>query len=127
MLDVGRDLLVRGIAAAKAGGKDEARFFLEKFLRLDPPMEMRTEAWRYLAEITDHPSEKRDYIGRILAFDPTDGSARRALALLDGRLDPADIVNPDRVPPLGTFCDSRDRRRAALMSAMRIGSPRCRF
>src|SRR5205085_1021279 len=100
MFDVERDLLVRGMAAAKAGSGDEARFFLEKFLRLDPPMEMRVEAWRSLAEVSDRAGDKRDYIGRILAVDPTDGEARRALAVLDGRLNPSEIVNPDRATPL---------------------------
>jgi hypothetical protein len=118
MLDAERDLLVRGIAAAKAGGKDEARFFLEKFLRLEPAMEMRTEAWRYLAEISDSSSEKRDYIGRILAVDPADGDARRELALLDGRLDPADIVNPDRVPQPAPSA-------TAMMTGERLSCPRC--
>ena len=83
--DAGRDLLVRGIAAAKAKSVDEARFFLEKCLRQRPSIETRVQAWRYLAEIATTPSEKRDYLGRILAFDPTDGLARRALAVLDGR------------------------------------------
>jgi ribosomal protein S27AE len=99
MMDFGRDLLVRGIGAARANSWDEARFFLEKFLGTDPPVEMRVEAWRYLAEIAKSPEEKRDYISRILAYDPTDGFARRTLAVLDGRLDPAEIVDPDHIPP----------------------------
>jgi len=43
MLNVDRDLLVRGIAAAKAGSKDEARLFLEKFLDEDPPIVFQSE------------------------------------------------------------------------------------
>lgn len=99
--DAGRDLLVRGIAAAKAKSVDEARFFLEKCLRQRPSLETRVQAWRYLAEIATTPSEQRDYLGRILAFDPTDGLARRALAILDGRLDPADVINPEQVAVQG--------------------------
>lgn len=118
MFDAERDLLVRGVAAAKAGSKDEARFFLEKLLRLDPPMEMRVDAWQYLAEIADDPAEKRDHIGRAVAADPTNGSIRRALALLDGRLDPADIVNPDRLSPL-------DSSATTATSGERLSCPQC--
>jgi ribosomal protein S27AE len=118
MLNVDRDLLVRGIAAAKAGNKDQARFFLEKFLDEDPPIEMRVEAWRYLAELSDDMADKRDYIGRILTFDSTDGGARRALAVLDGRLDPADIVNPERLTPLVS-------PETAAIHGERLSCPRC--
>jgi hypothetical protein len=95
MDDAGRDLLVRGIAAAKAGSRDEARFFLEKFLRQGGGSDARIQAWRYLAHITDDPEDKKEYLGLILATDPLDGLARRDLAVLNGTLDPAHIVDPE--------------------------------
>ena len=120
--DVGRDLLVRGIAAAKARSVDEARFFLEKFVRMRPPLETRVQAWRYLAEISTNPAERRDYLGRILAFDPTDGLARRALAVLDGRLDPADIINPEHM----AAPSARDGAPPeAAAGAQRLACPNC--
>ena len=75
--DAGRDLLVRGIAAAKAGSRYEARFFLEKFLRQGNRSDARIQAWRYLADITDDPDEKKEYLGLILASDPLEGLVKK--------------------------------------------------
>ena len=113
-----RDILVRGIAAAKANSRKEARFFLEKLLGLDPPSDARVQAWWYLSEISDDPAQKREYISRILAVDGTHGPARRALAVLDGRLDPAAIVSPDGVRQ-GPHPTSRHD------AAERLSCPRC--
>ncbi|MEW5719667.1 MAG: hypothetical protein AB1817_13635, partial [Chloroflexota bacterium] len=44
------------------------------------------------------PKEKRNCLEQALAYDPADPQARRALALLDGRLKPEEIVNPDHMP-----------------------------
>ncbi len=94
-----RDLLVRGIAAAKGKAKEEARFYLEWVLRApDATPEQCAEAWRYLAEISDGPKAKREALEHVLAFAPMDPSALRALAILDGELKPEEIVNPDRLP-----------------------------
>jgi tetratricopeptide (TPR) repeat protein len=93
----GRDLLVRGLAAAKANSHQEARFFFERLLQVDPPVEYRIQAWRYLGEVADAPDEKRRYLEKILAVDPTDGLARRDLSILDGRLNPSSLVDPERI------------------------------
>lgn len=93
-----RDLLVRGVAAAKANEKDEARFFLEWVLRLDPPEEQRLEALYWLGEASQDPARKRECLEEILARRPQEARARRSLAILEGRLDPAEIVDPDRLP-----------------------------
>ncbi len=97
MSDSTHDLLVRGIAAAKAGEAKEARFYLEWLLRSEAPLEERIDAWYFLSEISQDPKEQRDCLEEILANDPTDGRARRKLAILDGRLNPAEIVDPDRL------------------------------
>ncbi len=96
MPDSTRDLLVRGVAAAKTGDPKEARFFLEWLLRLDPPLNEKIDALYWLCEISTDPKEQRDLLETLLAFEPTDTRARRKLAILDGRLDPKDIVDPDR-------------------------------
>jgi Tfp pilus assembly protein PilF len=44
MSDGARDLLVRGIAAAKAGERDEARHYLEWALRQEPSSDEQIEA-----------------------------------------------------------------------------------
>jgi hypothetical protein len=93
-----QDLLVRGIAAAKTKDIDEARFYLEWVLRTDANRQQRIKAWYWLSEISDDPAEKRDLLENILAHEPGHAEARRSLAILDGRLDPDDIIDPNRQP-----------------------------
>src|SRR6185295_8650113 len=130
MIDDGRDLLILGIAAAKDGRRDEARRYLELCLLNDPQTDTRLQAWRYLAEVSDNTAEKRDYLDRVLAVDPTDGTARRALAILDGRLNPSDVVNPDRIAPglaahsVGVQTDGSSPAGAERLSCPRCGSGR---
>lgn len=94
-----RDLLVRGIAAAKANSKDEAQFYLRWVLDApDAKTEQLIEAWRGLALVTDDPQAKRECLEHVLAYNPTDPKARRELALLDGHFTRADIINPNQVP-----------------------------
>ncbi len=92
-----RDLLIRGIAAAAAGDKQEARFYLEWVLRLEPTEEQRVKAWFWLSQISDNPAEKRQCLENILAIDPIHPEARRALAVLDGRLQPDEMIDPNRL------------------------------
>ena len=118
--DAGHDLLVRGIAAAKSNSRSEARFFLERALASSPAMPDRIQAWRYLADLSESPAEKREYIGKILAVDPTDGLARRGLAILEGRLEPADVIDPEHLPPQSTGPQAASGRRFACRQC---GSP----
>jgi len=94
-----RDLLIRGIGAAEAGDRDGARRLFELALLADPPESGRIRALRALADNAADAAEKRKYLEQLLAVDPTDGLARRDLAVLDGRLDPRDIVDPSRPGP----------------------------
>lgn len=98
MSDSTRDLLVFGIAAAKANSKSEARNYLERLVR-DTTAEQSeiVEAWRWLSEISDDPKEKRDALDQVLAHNPMDPQARRALAILNGDLKPSDIIDPDHM------------------------------
>jgi len=106
-----RDMLIRGIAAAKAQSKGEARFYLQWVLDApDAEPEQIIEAWRGLAEVSDDPKEKRDCLEQALAHNPADPEARRALALLDGRLKPDDIVDPDRLPAAAPPATGATRR-----------------
>src|SRR5207249_9016246 len=72
----------------------------------------------------DDVANKRDFIGRILTFDPTDGGARRALAVLDGRLDSADIINPERPTPV--VSSETAAIHGERLSCLRCGSGRLR-
>ncbi len=96
MDDTVRDLLVHGIASAKAGEAQQATFYLEWLLRLDPSLEFRKEAWYWLSRVSTDPKVKRAYIEEILANDLWDARARRELAILDGKLKPDQIIDPDR-------------------------------
>lgn len=97
MSDSVRDLLVRGIAAAKDGAKEEAQRYLEWALRLDPTNEQCIKAWFWLSEISDDPAEKRKYLKYVLSADPTHPEARRSLAILDGYLRPEEVIDPNRL------------------------------
>lgn len=94
-----RDLLVRGIAAAKAKSKDEARFYLRWVLDApDASPEQIIEAWRALATVTDDPRAQHECLEHVLAYNPADPEARRELALLDGHFTREEIINPDHLP-----------------------------
>lgn len=113
MSDDTQDLLVRGIAAAKAGEQKEASFFLDWLLsRSDATIDQRIEAWYTLSEITSDPKTKRGYLEDILANHPSHAGARRALAVLNGKLDPTDIIDPNRITaPSGVQSDPADPKR----------------
>lgn len=106
MSDTTRDLLIRGIAAAKSGDRADAVRYLNWLLRYEPSMEEKKEAWYWLSEVTIEKAEKRSYLEEILAYDPWDGRARRALAIIDGKLNPAEIINPDKLQPQSAEGDS---------------------
>ncbi len=90
------DLLTRGMAAARANQKDEARFYLERVTHSDGTGQQKAQAWLWLSGVVDDPAEKRDCLEEVLIRDPSNRMARRGLAILEGRLDPAEIIDPDR-------------------------------
>jgi hypothetical protein len=94
-----RLLLVQGDAAARAGDVAEARRYLERLLRAEPQPDEFVEACLWLSRLSTGEAEKRHYLEEILAVRPGEPRARRDLALLDGRLQPEDVVDPDRLPP----------------------------
>jgi hypothetical protein len=92
------DLFSRGRAAAKAGEKAEAMRYLERVLNLYPPEEERLEALYWLSEVSDDPKQQRECLEEILASNLGDARARRKLAILDGKLKPEEIIDPDHIP-----------------------------
>jgi len=99
MLGDAHHILVRGIAAAKAGDKTEARRYLERLLlEYGATRDEKARANIWLTELTDDPAEKRSYLEQALACDPNNAIARRGLAVLDGRLEAEDIIDPDQQP-----------------------------
>ena len=92
-----RDDLVRGVAAAKAGDEWEAREYLERVLRSEPDTDSRVQALLWLSQLEQDSARRRGYLEDVLARDPTNVLARRGMAILDGRLRPEEIVDPERV------------------------------
>jgi len=113
-----RDLLVQGITAVKAGDVEEAHFYLEWALRKDASDDERAQAWYWLSQVYADPGDQRECLAYALAIDPANPLARRALAILDGRLKPQDIIDPDRLRSTG----SNDPVEA---SARQFLCPRC--
>lgn len=92
-----RELLASGIAAAKAGDADEAYFFLEWVLRASAADADQAKAWLWLSRVYQQPADQRECLEQVLAIAPNDPEARRSMAVLDGRLDPAEMVDPNQV------------------------------
>ena len=90
-----RDLLIRGVAAAKAKLTGEARFYLEWLLRLEPPKDQQNEALFWLSSLSTNPVDERGLLESILANDPYDPRARRRLLILDGKIKTGDLINPE--------------------------------
>jgi Zn finger protein HypA/HybF involved in hydrogenase expression len=95
---ISRDLLVRGIASAKAGEKQLAYKYLVRYLSQEPPQKEQIDAMYYLSLVSPTESEQRSWIEKILTMDPTEGRARRQMAILNGELQPENIIDPDRLP-----------------------------
>lgn len=97
------DLMVRGIAAAKADEKSEAIRYFTRLLDLDPTAEEQTESWQWLATLVEGSAKKKAYLDEILSRNPGDARARRKLAELSGAINPADVIDPDRKPAAAPF------------------------
>ncbi len=93
MSETARLLLVHGIAAAKAGDSAEAHLYLERVLITDATTGQKIRAWEYLARIESDPVRKRNYLENILAHDISNPFARREMAILNGQLNPLNMVD----------------------------------
>ncbi len=92
------DLLSEGIFHFKVKEYDMARNYLQRALENADDLRTRAQANYYLSLLTDDPIRKRNYLEETLAIDMTHPEARRALAILDGKLKPTEIVNADAMP-----------------------------
>jgi len=85
IFDINRsyDSLIReGIAAAQRGNKNLAWSLLNQAAHMNPS---DATPWLWLAETTDDPDEKKDYLEQALAADPENPEVRRGLARLSGK------------------------------------------
>lgn len=100
--DYAESLLHAGILEAKAGQKGTARRYLERAINTSREHAVLSEAWYWLSAITDDPAGKRSALENCLSFDMRHARARRELAILDGKLDAREIINPDALPAVST-------------------------
>ncbi|PWH15493.1 MAG: hypothetical protein DDG60_05845 [Anaerolineae bacterium] len=98
MTDYDNQLLRQAIIHAKAGEYEAARRYLARALDLADDRETRVWANYWMSKVVNDPQEKREYLEETLAYEPTHPEARRELAILDGKLKPEDLVNPDALP-----------------------------
>ena len=105
------DLLREGILHFKAQEYALARRYFERALDAADDLQTQAQANYYMSLVVDDPTQKRQYLEETLAVDMANAAARRDLAILDGKLKPAEIVNPESVPaPVpGTLAVQADR------------------
>ena len=115
-----RDLLLRGVAAAKSGNEEEAFYYFERVLLTESSDEERAKAWLWLSGLYDDPAERRQCLEQALAYQPQNALARRGMAVLDGRLNPDDIIDPDKLVQMST--DEAEPQMAAMEQ---FTCPRC--
>jgi DNA-directed RNA polymerase subunit RPC12/RpoP len=131
-----RDLLIRGIAAAKANQTDDAFYYLASVLKAtDSADKERASAWLWLSALCEQPDEKRLCLKNVLAIDPANPEARRGMAILDGRLKQDEIIDPDKIalPDSNVHEAARGeqircpRCSARMRYSPEVGALRCNF
>ncbi|MDD2922789.1 MAG: hypothetical protein PHQ36_10945 [Anaerolineales bacterium] len=98
MSDYSKDLLRNGIIEAKAGNHESARRYFDRAIYMSGSHEVLAEAWFWMGEVCSDPTEKRKALENCLALDMRHARARRALALVNGKLDAGEIINPNQLP-----------------------------
>jgi hypothetical protein len=104
--DFDDDLVREGIQRYRAKEYERARDFFERALTVADDVHTRAEANFYLSKLIEDPIRKRQYLEDALANDLTHAEARRDLAILDGRLKPDAIIDPDKIPALSNITQS---------------------
>ncbi len=95
-----RNLFKNAEIALKDGDKKMARRYLERLFLSSRDYDLLADGWYYMSQIEDSPAEKRKALEQALSYRMTHARARRALAVLDGRLKADEIINPDEKPVL---------------------------
>jgi hypothetical protein len=76
------ELLTRGIAAAKAGRRSDARHLLGRAVQQDSCSE---RAWLWLSGVADNDKERMRCLRQVLSINPDNRDAERGLELLEQR------------------------------------------
>jgi tetratricopeptide (TPR) repeat protein len=86
------DGMVReGIAAYRAGRKDEARALLMRAVEID---EQNEQAWLWLSAVVDSVDEQKICLENVLAINPANERAKQGLSSLDQKSAPAPKAPP---------------------------------
>jgi len=101
-----RELRQRGITAAKAGDKDEARRLLQQAIRLEPDSEA---AWLWLASVARDAQERLFCLNKILEINPNNETALKAIESLNAPPAPAAPVVQPLVKRLPNAPDTRPK------------------
>ncbi len=109
--DYGRELLRTGIIEAKAGHKEAARRYLDRAAYSSNDHDVLAEAWFWMSQVIDSADEKRKALENCLAHDLQHARARRALAIMDGKLKADEIIDPDNLPPAPKGLHAADAQR----------------
>ena len=109
----------------KSGDRTAARRFAERALITVDDTETKVKANFILSQTSDDPVEKRNFLETVLAYEPAHAEARRALAILEGRLKPEEIVDADNLPAQSTDPQSvrADRFTCPKCGARRVYAP----
>lgn len=111
MNDYSKDLLRNGIIEAKAGNRETARRYLDRAIYMSGSFDVLAEAWFWMSEISADSVEKRKALENCLALDMQHTRARRALALVDGKLKADEVINPDDLLPVPNGARPSDAQR----------------
>jgi len=105
------DLLREGVLRYRVKEFDAARNYIERALANSDDPQTRAQANYFLSLLSNDPIQRRKYLEETLAIDMGHAEARRALAIMDGKLKANEIVNPDRMPApdTGTVTVQADR------------------
>jgi hypothetical protein len=97
--DYSKELLRTGIIEAKAGNQETARRYIDRALYAAGEPQVIAEGWYWMSQVLDDPAEKRKALENCLMHSLRHAPARRALAILDGKLKADEVIDPDHLPP----------------------------
>lgn len=95
------DLLKNGIQSIREGEIHLARETLERIPNITNDSSLLADAWYWMSETSTDLTEKRQFLETALAYDLHHARARKSLAILDGKLSPAELIDPDHLPKPG--------------------------
>src|SRR3954469_4462774 len=94
------DLLQQGIAAARAGKREESRTLLMRVVEAD---ERNEQAWLWLAGVVDGPEDVRTCLQNVLDLNPANQQAQQGLAWVESQHGlPVPPTEPSLQPPLSS-------------------------